>query len=115
MGLDLIYDIDNPFREHMFTAHPLGPPVGSPAILYYATLCDFYSLVKRLILVRPGDVKLNARGGYLAALSHPLLAKGKPDIVCCFLSTTRVRYQGTEEQTLLCRGISARTWCKCQR
>lgn len=72
-----IYDIDYPFREYMFTAHPRATrPEAVP--LYYATLCGFCSLVKRLILARPVDV--NAKGGYYTTPFHAALAKGNSDI-----------------------------------
>lgn len=55
-----IYDIDNPYREIMFEAHPTLPKA---VPLYYATLCGFGGLVKRLVATFPEDV--NTRGGVL--------------------------------------------------
>jgi len=77
-----IYDIDYPFREHMFTEEPLAArPKAGP--LYYATLCNFCSLAKRIILTHPEDV--NARGGYHATPFHAALAKGNIDIALLLL------------------------------
>jgi Ankyrin repeats (many copies) len=77
-----IYDIDYPFREHMFTDNPLDArPEAVP--LYYATLCGFYSLAKRIILKHPRDV--NARGGYHVTPFHAALAKGNTQIALLLL------------------------------
>jgi len=53
-----IYDIDYPFRQHMFEDRP--PQPGGSA-LYYATLCGFRKLVEHLIAEYPRDI--NTRGG----------------------------------------------------
>jgi len=66
-----IFDVDHPFREHMFTAHPTRPEA---VPLYYATLCGFPDLVEHLLATRPGDV--HARGGYRSTPLHAALAKG---------------------------------------
>ena len=61
-----LYDLDNPWRGEMPTAHPQRPQA-TP--LYYAVLCGFRQLVEHLISSYPGDV--DARGGYYET---PLLA-----------------------------------------
>jgi len=75
-----IHDIDHPFREMMFAAHPL-PPEGTP--LYYATLCGFRDLVEHLIVTRPWDI--NTRGGYHCTPLHAAVVKGNVDIVTLLL------------------------------
>ena len=54
-----IYDMDDPWRGEMPTAHPKRPKA-TP--LYYAVLCGFRRLIEHLIKSYPGDV--DARGGY---------------------------------------------------
>lgn len=77
-----IYDIDYPFREHMFTMQPLeARPEAAP--LYYATLCGFRSLAKRIILKHPANV--NAKGGYHTTPFHAALAKGNTDVALLLL------------------------------
>jgi ankyrin repeat protein len=54
-----IYDLDYPFRQHMFEDVPPRPEAGP---LYYAALCGFSNLVEHLIANHPEDI--NARGGH---------------------------------------------------
>jgi len=75
-----IHDIDHPFREIMFAAHP-SPPDGTP--LYYATLCGFRDLVEHLIITYPRDI--NAKGGFDSTALHAAVIKGNVDIVALLL------------------------------
>jgi ankyrin repeat protein len=71
-----IYDIDNPFRESMFSARPT-PPEAVP--LYYATLCGLREPVEHLIHTCPQDV--NARGGYHGTPLHAAIAEKNVDVM----------------------------------
>jgi ankyrin repeat protein len=75
-----IYDIDYPFRQHMFEDHP-PPPEAVP--LYYATLCGFRGLVEHLITSHPGDI--NARGGYHGSAMNAALVKRNVEIALLLL------------------------------
>ena len=44
-----VYDIDYPFRPHMFEARPAQPEA---VPLYYAALCGFHGPIERLIAIR---------------------------------------------------------------
>jgi hypothetical protein len=76
-----VYDIDNPFLEIMFGAHPT-PPEAVP--LYYATLCGFRDLIEHLIITNPLDV--NARGGYHCTALHVAIAKRDVDVMKLLLA-----------------------------
>jgi hypothetical protein len=76
-----IYDIDDPFRESMFSARPT-PPKAVP--LYYATLCGLRDPVEHLIYTCPQDV--NARGGYRGTPLHAAIAKRNVDVMQLLLA-----------------------------
>ena len=75
-----IYDIDYPFKEHMFTPHPTRPEA---VPLYYATLCGFRVVVEHLLATRPGDI--NSRGGNHTTTLQAALAKGNFEIATLLL------------------------------
>ena len=75
-----VYDIDYPFREILFFPRPTLPWAGP---LYYATLCGFRHLVKRLIITRLQDV--NASGGYHGNPLHAAVVKGNVDMTMLLL------------------------------
>ena len=75
-----IYDIDYPFRPHMFEAQPV-PPEAVP--LYYATLCGFRALVEHLIAVHPEYI--NASGGYYGPPVNAALAKRNVEMALLLL------------------------------
>jgi len=65
-----IYDIDYPFRQHMFEDRPPRPEASA---LYYATLCGFHNLVEHLIAKYPGNI--NTRGGRHGSALNAALVK----------------------------------------
>jgi len=75
-----IYDIDYPFRQHMFEDHP---PRADAIPLYYAALCGFRNLVGRLIAKHPGDI--NARGGNHGSAVNAALVKKNVETVLLLL------------------------------
>ena len=75
-----IYDIDHPFKQHMFEAQPTQPEA---VPLYYAALCGFRDLIKRLIATHPDDV--NAIGGYHGTSVNAALMKGNAEIALLLL------------------------------
>ena len=75
-----IYDIDYPFRQHMFEDRPPRPEA-SP--LYYASLCGFRDLVKHLVANYRGDI--NARGGRRGSAVNAALVKGNVEIALLLL------------------------------
>ena len=75
-----VYDIDYPFRQHMFEDHPPRPEVST---LYYATLCGFRNLVEQLISNYRGDI--NTRGGRHGSAVNAALAKQTVEIALLLL------------------------------
>jgi ankyrin repeat protein len=75
-----IYDIDYPFRHHMFEDHPPRPEA---LPLYYATRCGFRNLVEHLITKHPDDI--DARGGNHGSAVNAALVKRNMDIVLLLL------------------------------
>ena len=88
-----IYDIDYPFRQHMFEDRPPRPEA-TP--LYYATLCGFHNLVKYLITNHPDDI--NARGGNHGSAVNAALVKRNVEIVLLLLE------HGADVNTIDARG-----------
>jgi len=76
-----IYDIDYPFRQHMFEDYPPRPEAGAS---YYATLCGFRNLVEHLIAKYPGDI--NSRGGRHGSAVNAALVKRNTEITLLLLS-----------------------------
>jgi len=74
-----IYDIDYPFRVHMFTAHPTR----LETVPLYYTLCGFRDLVEHLLVTHPGDI--NTVGGYHGTPLYAALAKGSKDIAALLI------------------------------
>ena len=75
-----IYDIDYPFRQHMFEDRPPQPEASA---LYYASLCGFLSLVEHLIVNYRGDI--NARGGRHGSAVNAALVKRNMEIALLLL------------------------------
>ena len=75
-----IYDIDYPFRPHMFETQPTRPEA---VPLYYATLCGFHDLVEHLVAAHPEDV--NAIGGYRHTAVNAALIIGNVEIALLLL------------------------------
>ena len=75
-----IYDIDYPFRQHMFEDHPPRPEA---VPLYYAALCGFRDLVEHLIANHPGDI--NARGGNHGSAMNAALVKKNVEVALLLL------------------------------
>jgi ankyrin repeat protein len=75
-----IYDIDYPFRQHMFEDRPPRPEA---VPLYYATLCGFHNLVEHLITDHPGDI--NAKGGAHGSAVNAALVKRRVKIALLLL------------------------------
>jgi ankyrin repeat protein len=75
-----VFDIDNPSGPHMVSTHP-GIPETSP--LYYAALCGFLDMVKRLVNLRPGDI--NTRGHDGGTPLHAALRNGHSDVASLLL------------------------------
>jgi len=75
-----IYDIDYPFRQHMFEDRPPRPEASA---LYYATLCGFRNLVEQLISNYRGDI--NTRGGRHGSAVNAALANQTVEIALLLL------------------------------
>jgi ankyrin repeat protein len=75
-----IYDIDYPFRQHMFEDRPSRPEASA---IYYATLCGFRNLVEHLITNRRGDI--NARGGQHGSAVNAAIVKRHVEITVLLL------------------------------
>jgi len=75
-----IYDIDYPFRQHMFENRPPRPEAST---LYYATLCGFCHLVKHLITNYPRNT--NARGGRYGSAVNAAPVKRNVEIALLLL------------------------------
>jgi len=75
-----IYDIDYPFRQHMFEDRPPRPEASA---LYYATLCGFRNLVEHLIANFPGDI--NAIGGRHGSAVNAAFGKRNMEIALLLL------------------------------
>ena len=75
-----IYDIDYPFRPHMFETQPTRPEA---VPLYYATLCGFHDLVEHLVAAHLEDV--NAIGGYHHTAVNAALITGNVEIALLLL------------------------------
>ena len=94
-----IYDIDYPFRQHMFETRPTRPEA---VPLYYAALCGFYDLVEHLIAAHPEDV--NAIGGFQGAPVNAAFLKGNVEIALLLLQHgADVNAMDTRGQTPLYR------------
>ena len=92
-----IYDIDYPFRQHMFEDRPPRPEAST---LYYATLCGFHNLVEHLIAKYPGSI--NARGGRHGSAVNAALVKRNLGIVLpLFGQVAHVNTADTEHCTPL--------------
>jgi ankyrin repeat protein len=89
-GMELLFDPENPHFANWVSIYnidmdeSLGSPTPHPtrpnaAPLYYAALCGFYSLVKRLVDTCPMDV--DARGGHHERAIQAALYKGHLSIV----------------------------------
>jgi Ankyrin repeats (3 copies) len=76
-----IYDLDRPWKEHLFGSLPTRPEA---VPLYYAASCGFLDLVEYLVAKYPWDV--NARGGTYATPLHAALAKGHVHIAVYLLN-----------------------------
>lgn len=90
-----IYDIDHPFRQHMFEDRPPRPDA---VPLYYAALCGFRNLVEHLISNHPRHV--NARGGYHGSAVNAALAKRNVETALLLLE------RGADVNTMDVRGIT---------
>jgi ankyrin repeat protein len=78
-----VYDIDKPSGPHISHTHPERPEA-TP--LYYAALCGFHGMVKRLVDAHPQDVNsLNTQGEDGGAPLHAALRKGYSDIALFLL------------------------------
>jgi hypothetical protein len=75
------YDIDYPFRQHMFEDRPPRPEASA---LYYATLCGFHDLVEHLIAKYPESI--NARGGRHGSAVNAALVKQNMEIALLLLN-----------------------------
>jgi hypothetical protein len=104
----------------VFTADPFAVlPETVP--LYYATLCDFYSLTKCIILKHPIDV--NAGGGCHATSFYAMLAKENTDIALLLLSySVNINALNNDSLSLLHKALRSRHCdiveflpCKCQQ
>src|SRR5216683_1265671 len=76
-----IYDVDYPFRPHMFEPDPPHPEAGP---LYYAALCGLRCLVEHLIAIHPEEV--NSIGGNQGSAMNAALVKGHIEIALLLLS-----------------------------
>lgn len=79
MSLDIRHRLSFPgaYVHEPNEAQPEAAP------LYYATLCGFGSIAKRVILKHPADV--NARGGYYKSPFHAALATGNTVVALLLL------------------------------
>ena len=75
-----LFDIDDPWRREMPTAHPERPQA---VPLYYAVLCGFRGLIEHLIATYPKDV--DARGGYHESPLHAAFVKEDADTALILL------------------------------
>ena len=75
-----IYDVDYPFRQHMFEDRPPRPEASA---LYYASLCGFHNLVEHLIGNYRRDI--NARGGRHGSAVNAALLKRNMEIALLLL------------------------------
>lgn len=92
-----LYDVENSQRRQELLHHPrqLGA-----APLYYAALCGFCNLGKRLLDAHRGDV--NARGGLYKTPLHAATVKGHRDFVQFLLDNgADVDSRGRRDQTAL--------------
>ena len=75
-----VFDIDNPSGPHMDRTHPGIPETAS---LYYAALCGFVNIVKRLLESRPEDIDTLGRDG--GTPLHAALRSGHSDVALLLL------------------------------
>ena len=73
-------DMDNPSGPHMNHTHPGIPETGP---LYYAALCGFLDIVKRLVVSQPEDVNTRGRDG--GTPLHAALRHGHSDVALLLL------------------------------
>jgi hypothetical protein len=96
-----IYDVDYPFRPHMFEAQPPEPEA---APLYYAALCGFRGLVEHLIAIHPEAIDF--KGGRHGSAVNSALVKGHVEIVMLLLEHgADVNAVGSAGSTLLHQAI----------
>lgn len=75
-----VFDIDNPSGPHMDRTHPGIPETAS---LYYAALCGFLNIVKRLVESHPEDIDTLGRDG--GTPLHAALRNGHSDVALLLL------------------------------
>ena len=75
-----VFDLDNPSGPHMDSTTPEIPEIGP---LYYAALCGFLDIVKRLVDSQPEDVNTRGRDG--GTPLHAALRNGHPDVALLLL------------------------------
>ena len=75
-----VYNIDSPSGPHLERTHP-GIPETAP--LYYAALCGFLDMVKRLVESHPNDVTTLGRDG--GTPLHAALRNGHSDVALLLL------------------------------
>ena len=94
-GMDLLFDEDQPhfvawvwihnLDKHSLQADMSGPYPEQPEAppLYYAALCGFHDMAKRLVATYPQDV--NARGGHCVTPLHASVNKGQLEVTLVLL------------------------------
>ena len=75
-----VFDLDNPSGPHMDSTTPEIPETGP---LYYAALCGFLDIVKRLVDSHPEDVNTRGRDG--GTPLHAALRNGHSDVALLLL------------------------------
>jgi ankyrin repeat protein len=75
-----VYNMDNPSGPHLDRTHPVTPKTGA---LYYAALCGFLGMVKRLIDLPSEDV--NSRGRDGGTPLHAAVRNGHSDVALFLL------------------------------
>ena len=92
-----VYDIDNPSGRHMTHTHPEKPGV---APLYYAELCGFHDMAKRLVGAHPQDV--DTQGGNGGTPLHAALRNGHSEVALFLLQhCTKANVKDSQHQTPL--------------
>jgi ankyrin repeat protein len=75
-----VYNIDNPSGPHMDRTHPGIPETGP---VYYAALCGFLDMVKRLVDSQPEDIDTRGRDG--GTPLHAALRNGHSEVALLLL------------------------------
>jgi ankyrin repeat protein len=92
-----VYNIDNPSGPHLDCARPRTPKT---APLYYAALCGFLDMVKRLVASHPDDVTTLGRDG--GTPLHAALRNGHSDVALLLLKhKAKANAQDNRDETPL--------------